>query len=31
MKQNDKACLAFQQAQKLGYPGAAEAVKNLCN
>jgi len=30
-KQNDKACLAFQQAQKLNYPGAAEAVKNLCN
>ena len=29
--QNDKACLAFQQAQKLNYPGAAEAVKNLCN
>ena len=30
-KQNDKACLAFHQAQKLNYPGAAEAVKNLCN
>jgi tetratricopeptide (TPR) repeat protein len=28
--QNDKACLAFKQAQKLVYPGAAEAVKNLC-
>ena len=28
--QNDKACLAFKQAQKLVYPGAAEAAKNLC-
>jgi Flp pilus assembly protein TadD len=30
-KQNDKACLSFQQAQKLNYPGASDAVKNLCN
>lgn len=26
----EKACLAFQQAKKLNYPGANEAVKNLC-
>jgi len=26
----EKACLAFQQAKKLKYPGAREAVKNLC-
>ena len=29
--EKEKACLAFQQAQKLNYPGAADAVKNLCN
>jgi TolA-binding protein len=26
----EKACLAFQQAKKLNYPGASDAVKNLC-
>jgi tetratricopeptide (TPR) repeat protein len=26
----EKACLSFQQAKKLQYPGANEAVKNLC-
>lgn len=31
MKETDKACLALQQAKKLNYPGAAQAVKNLCN
>jgi TolA-binding protein len=28
--QQEKACFALQQAKKLKYPGAKEAVANLC-
>jgi tetratricopeptide (TPR) repeat protein len=31
VKEQEKSCLALQQAKKLKYPGATEAVKNLCN
>jgi tetratricopeptide (TPR) repeat protein len=31
VKEKDKSCLALQQAKKLKYPGASQAVKNLCN
>ncbi len=31
VKEQEKACLALQQAKKLKYPGAAQAVKDLCN
>ena len=30
VKEQEKSCLALQQAKKLKYPGASEAVKNLC-
>ena len=26
----EKSCLAFNQANKLNYPGAKDALKNLC-
>ncbi len=31
VNEKEKACYALQQAQKLKYPGAKEAVTNLCN
>jgi hypothetical protein len=31
VKEKEKACLALLQAKKLKYPGAAQAVKSLCN
>jgi Tfp pilus assembly protein PilF len=31
VKEKEKSCLALQQAKKLKYPGASQAVKNLCN
>ncbi len=31
VNEKEKACFALQQAQKLKYPGAKEAVTNLCN